>query len=86
MPTVMIKDSQELTLSTALQNALTPAVRLDQYPKSAIDLYLTVLDSDGDRSTFAAAVTCAGIALAHAGIEMLDTIAAVSIVSTSYKN
>lgn len=45
-----------------LSQTLSAAVRLDQYPKSLIDLSILVLEDDG--SAFAAAVTCASIALA----------------------
>ncbi|KAG0363938.1 hypothetical protein BGZ54_007956 [Gamsiella multidivaricata] len=58
--------------------ALTPAVRLDLLPKSAIDVFITVLESDGWGSCLAAAITAASAALAHAGIEMLDLVAGCS--------
>lgn len=61
-----------------ITQALTPAVRLELLPKSAIDIYITVLESDGWGSCLAAAITCASAALAHAGIEMLDLVAGCS--------
>ncbi|KAF9358714.1 hypothetical protein BGX34_008807 [Mortierella sp. NVP85] len=73
-----IRDPQEKELSQVLSQALTPAVRLDLLPKSTIDIYITVLESDGFGSCIAAAITAASVALAHAGIEMLDLVAGCS--------
>jgi exosome complex component MTR3 len=64
-----------------LVQALTPAVRLDLLPKSSIDVYVNVLENDGTSSTLAAAISAASVALADAGIEMYDQVAASSIVS-----
>ncbi|KAI1306542.1 hypothetical protein EDD11_004730 [Mortierella claussenii] len=73
-----MRDPQERELSQILSQALAPAVRLEKIPKSAIDIYITVLESDGWGSCIAAAVTAASVALAHAGIEMLDLVAGCS--------
>ncbi|KAF8980545.1 hypothetical protein BGZ46_004028 [Entomortierella lignicola] len=73
-----IRDPQERELSQILSQALAPAVQLDKLPKSAIDIYITVLESDGWGSCVAAAITAASVALAHAGIEMLDLVAGCS--------
>ncbi|KAG0306782.1 hypothetical protein BGZ99_001672 [Dissophora globulifera] len=73
-----MRDPQEKELSQILSQALTPAVRLDLVPKSTIDIFITVLESDGWGSCVAAAITAASVALAHAGIEMLDLVAGCS--------
>ncbi|KAF9376023.1 hypothetical protein BGX21_003608 [Mortierella sp. AD011] len=73
-----IRDPQERELSQILSQALSPAIQLDKLPKSAIDIYITVLESDGWGSCIAAAITAASVALAHAGIEMLDLVAGCS--------
>lgn len=52
------------------------SVRLEAYPKAVIDLYALVLQHDG--SPLAAAISCASMALADAGIEMNDLVAACS--------
>lgn len=49
------------------------------YPKSQIDVHVTVLEDDG--SADAAAITCAGLALANASIKMYDLIVGASSVS-----
>jgi exosome complex component MTR3 len=50
-------------------------------PKSSIDVYVNVLENDGTSSSLAAAISAASVALADAGIEMYDQVAASSIVS-----
>lgn len=66
-------------MSVAVTQALSHAVRLDQYPKSLIDIYITVLENDG--SDLAAAITCASMALADAGIEMYDLVAGCTVIA-----
>ncbi|KAG0202799.1 hypothetical protein BGX28_004780 [Mortierella sp. GBA30] len=73
-----MRDPQEKELSQILTQALSPAVRLDLLPKNAIEIYITVLESDGWGSCLSAAITAASVALAHAGIEMLDLVAGCS--------
>lgn len=41
-------------------------------------MFVTVLQADGTAACLAAAITCASVALADAGIEMLDLVAASS--------
>lgn len=60
--------------------ALSPAVRLELLPKSALDIYINVLESDGTSSCLAAAIIASSVALADAGIEMLDLVTACSTV------
>ncbi|KAI8872253.1 ribosomal protein S5 domain 2-like protein [Ramicandelaber brevisporus] len=64
--------------SLIINEALSPAIRLHLYPKSAIDVAVTVLECDGMHAALAAAVTCASAALADAGIEMIDIVTAAS--------
>ncbi|ORX48810.1 ribosomal protein S5 domain 2-like protein [Hesseltinella vesiculosa] len=73
-----MRDPQEREYSTILVQALTPAVRLELIPKSAVDIYINVLESDGDNACLAAAIIVASVALADAGIEMLDQVTACS--------
>ncbi|KAJ1658473.1 3'-5'-exoribonuclease [Dispira simplex] len=74
------KDAQEKELSHLVAQAITPAVRLNLYPKSTIDVYITVVQSDGWWSTLAGAITCASAALVDAGIDMVDLVTATSAV------
>ncbi|RUS17431.1 ribosomal protein S5 domain 2-type protein [Endogone sp. FLAS-F59071] len=76
------RDAQEKEYSQILSESLAPAVRLDLLPKSTVDVFVTVLENGGTSSCIAAAVTAASVALADAGIEMLDQVAASSAVFT----
>ncbi|KAI8149958.1 ribosomal protein S5 domain 2-type protein [Fennellomyces sp. T-0311] len=73
-----IRDSEEKGYAQVLVQALAPAVRLELLPKSAIDVYVNVLENDGTSSCLAAAIVAASTALADAGIEMLDQVTACS--------
>ncbi|KAJ3057009.1 hypothetical protein HK097_001493 [Rhizophlyctis rosea] len=72
------KDNHERECSLIVYQALAPAVRLDLIPKSTVDVYIQILESDGNAACLAAAITCAAMALADAGIEMTDAVAASS--------
>ncbi|XP_064652214.1 exosome complex component MTR3-like [Lineus longissimus] len=65
-------DMMDKDYSVLLMDALEPAVCLDKYPKSVVDVFVTVLENDG--SALAAAITCAAVALADAEIEMYDVV------------
>ncbi|CAE1138284.1 MTR3 [Acanthosepion pharaonis] len=70
-------DNQEKDLSIQLLEALEPAVCLHKFPKAQVNVYATVLENDG--SALAAAITCASVALAYAGIEMYDLVLSASL-------
>ena len=53
--------------------ALEPAVFLDRYPRSVIDVYAEVLEADGGTRT--ACINAATVALVDAGIPMRDLVA-----------
>ncbi|KAI9092663.1 ribosomal protein S5 domain 2-type protein [Phlyctochytrium arcticum] len=72
------KDAQEKEYSLILRQALAPSLRLELLPKSVVDVYVQVIESDGSAACLAAAITCTSLALADAGIEMVDTVAACS--------
>ncbi|KAI9140850.1 ribosomal protein S5 domain 2-type protein, partial [Paraphysoderma sedebokerense] len=69
------KDQLEKDFSIQLTSALIPSLRLESIPKSSIDIYVTVLETDGNMSSLASSITVASIALADAGIEMYDLVA-----------
>lgn len=62
--------------STYMREALQTSIRLDSFPKSTLDVYVLVLEDDG--SVLSAAITCASLAIADAGIEMFDLVSACS--------
>ena len=66
----------EKAASLALTQALAPAIRLTQYPKSYIEAFVMVLEDDG--GVLPAAMTAVSLALADAQVEMIDLVAATS--------
>lgn len=53
-------------------------MRRASYPKASVDVYCVVLEADGGE--LAVATTAAALALADAGIELCDLVAACSLV------
>lgn len=67
--------SQEL--SKVISEAMENVVIAESYPKTAIDVYIDVLQSDG--GTRCAALTAAAVAIADAGIPLKDMVSAVAV-------
>jgi exosome complex component RRP41 len=65
---------REVELSKVIREALEPAIFLEYYPRSSIDLFIEVLQADG--GTRCAGITVAALALADAGIPMKDMVSA----------
>lgn len=70
------QDAEERDLSTQVLEALLPAVCLDKFPKAQVNVFVTVLENDG--GILAASIMAASVALAEAGVEMYDLVAACS--------
>lgn len=70
------QDAEEKDYSLQILEALEPAVCLHKFPKAQVDVLVTVLENDG--SVLSAAISCASIALADAGIEMYDLVVGCS--------
>uniref|UniRef100_A0A7S3QKY0 Uncharacterized protein n=1 Tax=Dunaliella tertiolecta TaxID=3047 RepID=A0A7S3QKY0_DUNTE len=68
----------ERNMSAALEQALTPSVLVDRFPKAVMDVYVMVLESDG--SHVGAATTAASTALADASCELYDMVPACHVV------
>ena len=64
-------------LSKVIKEAFENVIISENFPKTQIEVYLEVLQSDG--GTRCAAVTAAAVALADAGIPMKDLINAVAV-------
>lgn len=73
------QNDEERELSAQLQTALEAAVRLHTVPKANVDIYCLVLESAG--ADLAVCICAAAMALADAGIEMVDMVSACSVVS-----
>ncbi|PUU84127.1 3' exoribonuclease family, domain 1-domain-containing protein [Tuber borchii] len=86
-----IRDGVERDLSAQLSIALEKSVDVGKYPKSAIDVFVSVLDCEGGlgdagdgndggvevglMGVVAGAISCASAAIADAGIECFDLVA-----------
>ena len=68
----------EKDFSRMIEQALSRSIRLELYPKSVINIHVLVLQAMG--SVLASAITCASLALAHAGIQCFDLVAACEAV------
>lgn len=71
------QDSEEKHYSILMKQALEPAVCRQEFPNFQVDIYALVLQNDG--SALSAAITCAGLALAHAGVPMFDLVTSVTV-------
>ena len=70
-------DREEEELGLVISEALSSTVCLNKYPKSVIEVGVTVIEDDG--GVVAAALTAAGLALADAGIHMYDLVLGVKV-------
>ncbi|VVB57992.1 Exosome complex component Rrp41 [Candidatus Anstonella stagnisolia] len=64
-------------LSKVIREAFENVIISEAYPRTQIDIYMEVLQSDG--GTRCAAITAAAVALADAGIPMKDLVCAVAV-------
>lgn len=67
---------REIEISKVIRLALEPALFLENYPKTVVDVYVEVLQADG--STRVASINAASLALADAGIPMKDLVVGLS--------
>ena len=65
---------REIEISKVIREALQPAVIMEDYPRTAIEVYIEILQSDG--GSRCAAINAASTALADAGINMRDLVTA----------
>lgn len=68
---------RSVEISKLLEEALSSVILLEEFPGAQIEVYVEVLQSDG--GTRVASLTAASVALAQAGIPMLDLISAVAV-------
>jgi len=67
---------REIEISKVIKEALQPAVMLEQFPRTAVDVYVEILQADG--GSRCAALDAASVALADAGIPMRDMVSAIA--------
>jgi exosome complex component RRP41 len=64
---------RDTEISMVMADALEPALFLDRYPRSVIDVYVEIIQADG--GTRCASINAAAVALVDAGIPMKDLVA-----------
>ncbi|WP_297420618.1 exosome complex exonuclease Rrp41 [Thermococcus sp.] len=67
-------DRRSVEISKVVRGALEPALLLDAFPRTAVDVFIEVLQADA--GTRVAGITAASLALADAGVPMRDLVAA----------
>jgi len=67
---------REIEISKVIREALEPAIIVEDYPRTAIEVWVEVLQSDGGSRV--AGITAASLALADAGINMRDMVVGCS--------
>ncbi|HET6517849.1 MAG TPA: exosome complex exonuclease Rrp41 [Nitrosopumilaceae archaeon] len=67
---------REIEISKVIKEALEPAVILEQFPRTAVDVFIEILQADG--GSRCAALDAASVALADAGIPMRDMVSAIA--------
>jgi len=65
---------RDIELSKVIRESLEPAIFLEYYPRTGIDIFVEILQADG--GTRCASITAASLALADAGIPMRDLVVA----------
>lgn len=65
---------RDTEIGMVMVDALSPALFLERYPRSVIDVYVEIIQADG--GTRCAAINAAAVALVDAGIPMKDLVAA----------
>jgi len=68
---------REIELSKVIRESLEPVVMTEMFPRTAIDIFIEVINADGGTRT--ASVTAASLALADAGIPMRDIVVGVAV-------
>eukprot|EP00899_Mesostigma_viride_P023401 jgi/Mesvir1/4245/Mv22213-RA.1 len=68
---------EEREYSLFLERALRGVVMTETFPKAQVDVHAFVIQSGG--ADLAAIITCASLALAHAGIAMRDLVSAAHV-------
>lgn len=68
---------RSVEISKVARNALEPSIFLELYPRSAVDVFIEILQAGAGTRT--AGITAASVALADAGIPMRDLVASVAV-------
>ncbi|KIY43415.1 ribosomal protein S5 domain 2-like protein [Fistulina hepatica ATCC 64428] len=79
-----LRDVEDRSIAIAIHQALAASVRLELVPKSTIDVFIVIIESDGTEGCIASGTVAASTALADAGIEMIGLVSscAASVVDS----
>lgn len=75
------QDAEDRSIAMAIHQALVSSVRLETFPKATIDIFITIIETDGIEGCVAAGSIAASTALTHAGIEIIGLVISCSAVS-----
>jgi len=67
---------REIEISKVTRLALEPALFLEEYPETVVDIFIEIIQADG--STRVTGINAASLALADAGVPMKDLVVALS--------
>lgn len=67
-------DRRSSEISKITAESLRPALKLEKFPRSMVDIYIEVIEAEG--GTRCAGITAASVALADAGVPMKDMVVA----------
>lgn len=70
-------DRRSQELSKVIRLALEPALFLEDYPKATVDAFIEIIEADG--STRVTGINALSLALASAGMPMVDLVSACSV-------
>jgi exosome complex component MTR3 len=75
------QDAEDRSIAVLIHQALVASIRLELFPKSTIDVFITIIENDGVEGCIAAGSVAASTALADAGVEMIGLVMSCSAVS-----
>jgi exosome complex component MTR3 len=76
----LIQDAEDRSIAVSIHQSLVSSIRLELFPKSTIDVFLTIIENDGIDSCVATGTVAASTALADAGVEMLGLVTSCAAV------
>lgn len=78
----------EKGMASFIQTSLVPAIRLETYPKSTIDLFVTIINRGRNtKSLYSAGVNAASVALINADISLRDIVTSGSaLIQTPFSD
>jgi exosome complex component MTR3 len=78
------QDVEDRSVAVSIHQALESSVRLELFPKSTIDVFVTIIENDGIEGCVASGSVAASTALADAGIDMIGLVVSCTAVSQYY--